>query len=240
MFRTLLVEGSPRTSNWLTIGFLVLAALPLSGGTLLVSNFGPGNTFDPSTGDSWATGGGNESGNAVGFVDPTSSTYNLTQIQVADNFFIPSTDGGMFDNLNVGIWQNTTNDLNGATELESWSLTTSTLQTAQLFTLTSLLNPAINPADFYFITETVTPDPSAGATQAEWGWQWNNLNPIATGYYSEFAGGSWFPEMGPTPVFSVSGNLSPSTVPEPQSYVALLALGLVGMLILRHRQRSRQ
>jgi hypothetical protein len=99
------------------------------------------------------------------------------------------------------------------------------------------LNPVINPSDFYFITETVTPDPTDGATQAEWGFQVNNLTPLQTGFYSEFAGGAWFAVTGDgatTPVFSVSGD----SVPEPRSSAALLAAGLAGMLVLRRSRNA--
>jgi hypothetical protein len=207
----------------------------LSAGTQPESNFAPANTSDTSTGDSCAPGGGGDSGNAVGFTDPFSSSYTLSQILVADNFSSASTDGGIYDDLNVGFWQSTTNDLNSATELETWSISTSTVGPPAIYTLTSVLNPVINPTDYYFITENITPDPTVGAATAEWGWQWNSLSPVQTGYYSNFAGGSWFAEGGTTPVFSVSGNAVTAGVPEPRS-LALLAAGFVGILIVRARR----
>ena len=217
----------------LAAAILALTALPLSAGTLLVSNFGPGNTYDTDTGDAWGTGGDGQSGNAVGFVDPFSSSYALSQLMVADNFFTASTDGGIYDLLNVGFWASSTDDLNSATEEESWTISTGVMQTAELFTLNSVLNPSITPSGFYFITETVIPDPSPGATQATWGWQWNDLTPPQTGYDSEFSGGSWFAETGTTPVFSVSGNLV--TTPEPRSSAALFIVAMAGIWMLRRR-----
>jgi hypothetical protein len=225
------------------LAVLALAALPLSASTL-VSNF----PYQTDTGDAWETGGSGESGNAVGFT--VSSSYSLTQLQVADNFFTASTDGGIYNNLNVGIWQSTTDNLNSATELESWVITPSLppSQTAELFTLTPgtsttpAITPVMNDSDFYFITETVIPDPSAGATQATWGWQQNNESPTAqTGYFSEFAGGSWFAETGTTPAFTVSGTpyVPPAPgVPEPRSYALLLAAAFMGILILRRRRNA--
>jgi len=219
------------------LAVLALASLPLSADTLLVSNF----PYQTSTGDAWGTGGSGESGNAVSFVDPFASSYSLTQIQVADNFFTASPDGGSFNNLNVGLWQNTTDNLNSATEVESWVITPSLppSQTATLFNLTPAssttptVTPTINPSDFYFITETI---PEDGSNTAVWGWQQNNESPTPqTGYLSEFAGGAWFAETGTTPAFTVSGNPISSTVPEPRSYAVLLAVALVGMLILKRR-----
>jgi hypothetical protein len=215
---------------------LLLSALPLGASTLLASNFGPGETYAISTGDAWATGDGGDSGNAVGFTDPNSSYYTLSQIVVADNFFTPSADGGIYNDLNVGLWQSSTDNLNGATELETWAVTTGTLQTAMLFPLTSVLNPVIDPTQFYFITENVTPDPTPGANTATWGWQQNSLTPAQMGYFSNFNGGGWFVETGTTPVFSVSGDLVTSGVPEPRSS-ALLAAGFAALLILRARHR---
>ena len=83
---------------------------------------------------------------------------------------------------------------------------------------------------------------SAGATQATWGWQQNNESPTAqTGYFSEFAGGSWFAETGTTPAFTVSGTpyVPPAPgVPEPRSYALLLAAAFMGILILRRRRNA--
>jgi hypothetical protein len=118
--RIVRLERRARFRGRMIVSFLVVAALPLSAGTLLVSNFGPGNTYDTSTGDAWATGGSGESGNAVGFTDPSAFlSYALTQIQVGDNFYTASTDGGVYNDLNIGFWQSTS-DLNSAAELESW------------------------------------------------------------------------------------------------------------------------
>jgi hypothetical protein len=228
----------PETRAQFCILFVVLAlaALPLNADTTLVTNF-PATT---STGEAWATGGGGESGNAVGFVNPFSSSYALTQIQVVDNFYSSSPDGGAFNDLDVGLWQSTTNNLNTATELEAWVLTPTlpAPNAPALFTLTPSssttpsVTPTLNPSDFYFITETV---PEDGANTAEWGWQWNNESTPQTGYYSEFAGESWFAEGGTTPVFSVNGNPITSTVPEPGSYAGFLGVALMGALVLKRR-----
>ena len=218
---------------------LAVAALPLSADTLLTSNF----PYTTDTGEAWATGGSGESGNAVGFTDPSAtSSYSLTQIQVADNFSSQDPNGGAFNDLIVGLWSSAT-DLNSATELESWIVTTNVMGTPELFTLTPgtsttpTVTPTIAPGVNYSITETV---PEDGMNTAEWGWQWNNMSPTPElGYYSEFAGAPWFAETGTTPAFTVSGDLIvPSEVPEPRSYAALLGAAFAGILMLRRRRNA--
>lgn len=219
---------------------LAVAALPLSADTLLTSNF----PYTTDTGEAWGTGGTGDSGNAVIFTDPSgTSSYDLTQIQVADNFFTPDPNGGAFNDLLVGLWSSPT-DLNdpAATELESWVVTTTVLQTPELFTLTPgtsttpAVTPIIAPGENYFITETV---PDDGTNTAGWGWQQNNLPTPETGYFSEFSGGAWYAETGTTPAFTVSGDLIvPSGVPEPRSYAILLGVAFAGILIVKRRRNA--
>jgi hypothetical protein len=262
MFIQRSVEGERPAPLGSLLVVLALAALPLGADTIIATDFGPGNTYDSSTGHSWTTGATGDSGNAVGFVDPFALSYSLTQIQVADNFFESATDDGIdptLDNLNVGLWASPT-DLNdpGATELESWSVSTSDFATPEIFTLTPGssttpgFTPDINPGVNYFITETVPSDPGGPADNAVWGWQWNSLTPLQTGFYSEFSGGSWFPEIETvaeaaldgsqaaiTPAFSVSGDpILASPVPEPRGYAALLAAGFLGILMALKRRRN--
>jgi len=218
-----------------SVVILALTALPLSASSLLLSNFGTGYTYQTGGSDAWVVGNGG-TGTAVGFQNTEfTNAVSLAQIDVADTFFAGASSP-LYDNLTVGIWQNTTDSLTGATELESWTVLASSMSLGgppQVITLTSTTTPTINTTDFYFITETVPTDPAQGATQAEWGWQWNNQG--KTGYLTEStAAGPWVAGTGTgeaTPAFDVF-----VSAPEPRTTAALLAVGLVGMLILRRRR----
>lgn len=232
---------------------LVVGSLPASADTVLASTLSTQTPpFDPNTGDAWAVGASGNTEIAVGFQDPSNSvSYLLTQIQVADNFSVSdpnSSTNPALNDLMVGLWQSTTNNPNTATELQSWSIAPPGAGPGQLFTLNSAFPTIINPADFYFITENVTPD---GANTAEWGWQENNLTPMQIGYYSGTFGtpGSFNyqntpcsmdpctaandPDASGTPAYSVSG--TSVTTPEPRSYAVLLGAALVGLLVMRRR-----
>jgi hypothetical protein len=238
------------------LGILALAALPLSADTILVSTLSTANPpFDSATGDSWAVGTSGNTELAVGFQDLSSLSYLLTQIQVADNFSVSDPNSittPALNNLIVGLWQSTTDDPNNATELQSWNITapSATGNPGQLYTLNSAVPTVINPTDFYFITENVTPD---GANTAEWGWQENNLTPMQIGlYFGTFGTPGSFgfantpctnpgpctaandPDASGTPAYSVSGTAITAT-PEPRSYAAILGAGLLGLLFLKNR-----
>jgi len=204
----------------------VLCAAPLHAATVFATTFGePGDTYQTSTGTAWAIGGTGDTGRAAGFVVATA--YDLTQVRVADNFFSAANTAAN-NTLTVGIWQNTTNDMNGATLLEAFTFTTAVIATPAIFTGTSILHPLILPGDFYFISETVPIDPVASAV---WGWQWNDQG--ALGFVVEHGGGSWGPSTATTPTtpaFEISGN----AVPEPA--VGWLAGGLC---LLAFTQRRR-
>jgi hypothetical protein len=234
-----------------------LAAMPLSADTLLVSTFSSQTpSFETDTGNSWTIGGPGNVEIGVGFQDPSNTlSYTLTQLQVAANFFTvnpDATSNPSLNDLNLAIWENTANDLNTATQLQSWSVAAPPVAGTggQIFSVTSALTTIIDPTHFYFITETVTPD---GANTAVWGAQENNLTPMQIGYYAGVYGtpGSWGvadtpctndpctasndPSASGTPAFSVSGNVLTATTPEPRSYAALLAAILFGALAVRRR-----
>jgi hypothetical protein len=231
------VRLQPRTRFRISVVILALAALPLSASSLLLSNFGPPGmtTYQTGGSDAWLVGNGGTGEAVGGFQNTGSFGVSLAQIDVADTFFSGASSPA-YDNLTVGIWQNSTDNLTGATELESWTVLASSLSMGgppSIITLNSTTTPTINTSDFYFITETVPVDPTPNATQAIWGWQWNNQG--QTGYLTEsspsgpWAAGTVSPES--TPAFEVF-----VSAPEPRTTAALLAVGLLGMLILRRRR----
>jgi hypothetical protein len=252
------VSRAERRGHFLSfLAILALAVSPLSADTIASTLSTQTPPYDPASGDAWLVGLSNNVELAVGFQSPFSSSYLLSQIQVADGFSVSdpnSSSNPALNDLIVGIWQNTTNDPNTATELQSWNITApgATGGGGQLYTLTSILPTIINPSDFYFITENVTPD---GANTAEWGWAENNLTPMQIGFYSGTYGtpGSFSygdnpctnpgpctaandPSASGTPAYSVSG--TQVATPEPRSYAAILCVALLGLAIQRRRRQA--
>jgi hypothetical protein len=211
-------------------GFFLLPAIFVSCSCayadVVAGDLGPGNTFTSGTGNAWATGGPGNSENAVSFVVPTGQDYILDQILVADNWFSGSSS------LNVGIYSGS--DPNTASLLESFDIPTSaTPQFAStLFTLTSVLRPTLISGNSYVIEETIGDCAGMASCGTTWGWQFNDLTPQQTGYFSEFPGGSWFTETGVTPAFEVTG----SAVPEPRFTLLLAAAG--AFLSLSHLRKK--
>jgi hypothetical protein len=194
----------------------------------IAGNLGPGNTFQTGTSNSWATGDGGNSGNAVAFMVPAMSNYRLDQILVADNWF------GGSSSLDVGLYMGS--DPNTAILIESFSIPTSaTSQFAStLFTLPSLLQPVLLAGNTYFIEETIPDCGTSSSCATTWGWQWNDLTPPQTGFYSEFGGASWFLETDVTPAYAVNA----TAVPEPASLLLLTVA--VGLLLFWSVARSRR
>ncbi len=234
---------------------MLVAAAPLSASSIVAGDLSSGTpSFDPATGDAWAVGTSSNIELALGFQNPSASqAYLLSQIQVADNFSVSDPNSSSNPSLNsliVGFWQNTVNNPNTATELQTWSIAApgSTGNPGQLYTLNSAIPTTILPNDFYFITQNVTPD---GANTAEWGWDINNLTPLQIGLYFGTFGtpGSLTyantgctnpgpcnvandPNADETPAYSVTG----SPVPEPGVDVLTLTGISLGLLMLRRRR----
>ena len=200
----------------LVVSTLVLgSASGLQAGAIVVaSDLGAGNSFQTGTSNSWATGDGSNSANAVSFVVP-SGNYQLSQILVADNWY------GGAGSLVVGIYSGSTP--NSASLLESFTIPTSaTTQFAStLFTLTSVLQPVLLGGQSYLIEESIPTCGVASSCSNTWGWQWNDQS--QNGFFSDFAGGAWITQTSVTPAFAVSA----TPVPEPNYVGALFMLAAI-------------
>jgi hypothetical protein len=165
--------------------------------TVLVSNFGPGGTYQNGTGTGWATGDGDNSSNAVSWLNSSGKPFQLDRFRFAANWFNGE------NTLSVGFWGGST-DLNSATLLESFTFSATAFRTPQIFTAVSNAHPSITPGGTYFITLSVP-----GTPETLWGWQWNDRG--QNGYLARFGGNAWFTEPFATPVFEVLG--VPADVP---------------------------
>jgi hypothetical protein len=162
--------------------------------TTLFSNFGPGDSYQSSTGTAWAMGNNEDASNAVSFVYSGATPVELGQFRFAANWFSGT------NIVNVGFWGGST-DLNSATLLESFTFSANAFRVPQIFRAVSSVRPVLLPGNTYFITLSV---PDAPGTV--WGWQWNNQS--QNGFLARFGTGSWFAESVVTPVFDVSGPLA--------------------------------
>jgi hypothetical protein len=159
--------------------------------TTLFSNFGPGDSYQSSTGTAWAMGNSDDASNAVSFVYSGAAPVELGQFRFAANWFSGT------NILNVGFWGGST-DLNSATLLESFTFSANAFRVPQIFTAVSKVRPVLLPGKTYFITQSV-PD----APNTVWGWQWNDQG--QNGFLARFGTGFWFAETVVTPVFDISG-----------------------------------
>jgi hypothetical protein len=159
--------------------------------TTLVSNFGPGDSYQNSTGTGWATGDGGNSSNAVAFVNTSGTVSTLKQFRFAANWFAG------INTLNVDFWGDS-DDLNTASLLESFTFSADAFRVPQVFTAVSTLHPALLPGNTYFITLSVP-----GAPATDWGWQWNNQGQNGS-WWARFGSDPWFMETtAVTPAFDV-------------------------------------
>jgi hypothetical protein len=238
---------------------LPLCVLPAGATTLLASTFSTQvPPYETDTGNAWAVGGSGLTAIAVGFQDPSLTTsYSLSQVQVAGNFSIADPNASSnpsLNNLNVGLWQSATDDPNAAVLLQSWSIAPpgATGNPGTTFTLNSTKPTTISPGLFYFLIESTTND---GANTAEWGWQENNLTQMQIGYFAGTNGtpGSFGlannpctvdpctatndPDASGTPAYLVTGDAVTAT-PEPASWGLFVSACAFAAIIRRGDARK--
>jgi hypothetical protein len=215
---------------------LVLLALPCAYADVVVAgDLGSGDSFQTGTADSWATGGSTNSSIAVSFTVPIGVDYTLDQILVADDLLSGT------NSLNVlGLYEGS--DPSQATLLESFTIPTSstTKDTPTLFTLDSLSHPQLTGGKTYLIEETILGCAGLSSCGTTWDWQWNDLAPPQTGYFSKVGGGLWVVKTGITPAFQVNGTLvNGNAAPEPRYTLLLAAAGalLLGLQLFSRKLR---
>lgn len=217
-----------RFSKW--IGALIVAtALSAASAQadFIAGNFGPGDSYQTGTGNSWGTGypsypaSSEYASNAVAFTNSTSTTYALDQFRFAANYFAG-------DNTLLVDFYGGSSDLNSASLLESFTFTAPTQFDDYIYTATSIVHPLLLPGETYFI---VLSTPQTVGTI--WGWQWNDQG--QNGFLTRFDSNPWFEQTDTAVVFDVSGSVP---VPEP-STMLLATLGLVSLGTIRVVQRAR-
>jgi hypothetical protein len=189
-----------------------------AGATTLFTDFGPGQTYNTTSG--WFIGGsGTTTPDSIAAPFTPSVTATLDSLDLAVDVFAGTTS------FTVEI----TADSSGTpgAVLESFSLTGIT-GTPTVRSLTSILHPSLSSLSTYWIA--VFP----GGTTTAGGWNWNSVG--TTGFdFSSNGGSTWSVDSSTTdarPAFDVIGT---PTVPEPTTWV-LLAAPLAAMLWFRRRR----
>jgi hypothetical protein len=204
------------------IKFALIAGycLSLTAGTIVYSDFGPGQTYNTSS--------GHETNNVVtaiaeGFTPSTSGS--LSEVDLALAYFNttpPSND------LSVAL-ETDSSGIPSGTVLDSWSLSHSTItSTATIYPFVSTLHPALSSSNVYWV---VIQDNEAN------GYVWLLNTQGVTG--EDYNNGSWNIGSGgnyPSNAFDVQTG-SGSGVPEPNYYglTALATLMVIG--VSRRRRR---
>lgn len=198
-------------------------------GEVIAGNFGPGDSYQTGTGNSWGTGypglpaSSDYAQNAIEFTNSTGTTYVLDQFRFAANYY----DG---ENSITASFYGGSSDLNSATLLESFTFSAPTQFDSYIFTAVSSLHPVIQAGETYFIALSVLRDPAVGTL---WGWQWNDQNQQGN-WWTKSDDFPWFTQSSVTPVFDVSA----TAVPEPSS----ILLGMIGLVssigVIRYRHAA--
>src|SRR5205823_15090569 len=126
---------------------------------VIASNLGPGDTFQTSTATAWSIGGNTNGSNAVGFTIPPDHAYRLSAFRFAANWFAGT------NTVTADFYVAPTSsasciscaDLNNATLLESFVLSTGTFQTGVILSAVSTTQPLLVPGNVYVIALRLAP-----------------------------------------------------------------------------------
>lgn len=197
-------------------------------GSVIYSNFGPGMTFDTTSGHSWTINGflGLGTGQqAIAHQFRPSGSYTFTDAQVALLLLSGPSSIAVF-------LQEDSGGLPGAVleEIDVIGLTAVPTVTVA----NSVLRPELQDGTLYWLTVV------AGAPGVRAGWSWNSIGDTSTGTnFASTQGGSpvgpWTLNAGLTRgAFQIDG----TPVPDPSTW-ALLGTGLAGLLTMRRRYSRR-
>lgn len=211
--------------RFIVVSLLIVAAGFLSapasyGDTVIASNMGPFNAFNPF--ESWAVSGASNSEipgeESLGMSFTPTADFTLSQVLVPLNGDFPQSTNGVEISVDTSV-----NGLPGA-PLESWSVSADQAQ-ATLYTLSSNSKIKLKSGTTYWITAS----PLADDTFVGWNWGGDTSGMAAND------GSGWL-STDPTSggcrgctrsAFAVTG--SPMQTPEPSS-LSLVAAGMLGLI----------
>ena len=210
-----------------TIAFLLIGAAFLSarasyGDTVVASNMGPFNAFNPF--ESWQVSGASNSVSpgeeSLGVSFTPTENFTLSQVLVPLNGDFQGATNGVEISLDSSV-----NGLPGAS-LESWSVSADQAN-ASLYMLSSSSTVPLESGTTYWITAS----PSAGDTFVGWNWG-GDTSLMAANYGTGWS--SFDPTSGgctgcARSAFAVTGN--PVQTPEPSS-LSLVATGALGLVLV--------
>jgi hypothetical protein len=189
---------------------LLLIGVPAFAGTVVFSDFGPGDTYG---GGAWVV---NNSQSVAAPFTPTSGGL-LSQIRVVLGYQSNVTSGLTVDLTASGTSPN-------STILEEWSLPTSSIVFGgPIITLQSIANPALSAGSEYWLTVAPSGPLFSGA---QYTWAINTLS--VQNFDTSHSGGVWTPANNLTPVLDVTvGPADTTSAPEPSTLgTMVLAAGL--------------
>jgi hypothetical protein len=192
------------------------AAAPAANAAVLFSNFGPGDSYDTSTG--WSVSSSAPQDPAMPFT-VAGSGYVLSSVNMALNNSAASPSS-----LIVQIMS----DVGGLPGTVIESMTLSVPTGMSIVTGLSALNPTLVAGTTYWL--------ATDALNFEGAWQWTDPNVLGPTAFSFNGGSTWEAFNLQTAAFRINGETE-FAVPEPGS-IALAALALVGMLVVARTKRS--